>query len=687
MKGTLKENIDQTAAINVTKGPVIIVSCPGSGKTTTLIRRIINLTEHGAAPHRILMVTFTNSAAKDMKARYEALTEKKNDGVQFMTLHSLCNRILLETGACTPGNIYPENARFEFLINSMSYYGAYIDDRAEMAKSLLQEFSAMKNREIPLGEYQPECCEKAFFDSMYQAYEEEKKRSGLYDYDDMIIFAREVLQTRPDILEYYQGQFDYIQCDEYQDTNTIQRDILYMLAYGKHGKYNLCVVGDDDQAIYRFRGTTSRIMQEFKSDFEKKGLDCRMIKMQTNYRSMQKIVDVSAACIGWNKNRIPKSPISDKGLIGQDGKFEYIKTSNAQEEARKALEIIKRRHEEGIPYKDMAILYRVNRQAAAPAQYLSAENIPYKANDRFTCIYDEWMFTDIRAYAEMGMGINVEKNKMRVLNRPTRYFSASVFRGLPFTAEGMLKGIEDKKDSGWQYDAAQKQIFAWLNCFGSGKLSGDDPPSKLFEKLKGKGSVHYDKYIRERAKFRNADEEELLSDFEELRKEAGRFPTIREWFSHAERLSAAVKSDSSKKDENGVCLSTIHGAKGLEWNTVILIGVGQKNIPGTKVRDVEDLEEERRILYVGMTRAAEELYVSYYGKESDFMIQTMKKLREMQAPPVPKKFRGAPVSHRKYGRGKIDRYTKDRVTVEFPDYGIKKFEFPGAFQKGYLKYI
>ena len=632
MKGTLKENIDQTAAINVTKGPVIIVSCPGSGKTTTLIRRIINLTEHGAVPHRILMVTFTNSAAKDMKARYEALTEKKNDGVQFMTLHSLCNRILLETGACTPGNIYPENARFEFLINSMSYYGAYIDDRAEMAKNLLQEFSAMKNREIPLGEYQPECCEKAFFDSMYQAYEEEKKRSGLYDYDDMIIFAREVLQTRPDILEYYQGQFDYIQCDEYQDTNTIQRDILYMLAYGKHGKYNLCVVGDDDQAIYRFRGTTSRIMQEFKSDFEKKGLDCRMIKMQTNYRSMQKIVDVSAACIGWNKNRIPKSPISDKGLIGQDGKFEYIKTSNAQEEARKALEIIKRRHEEGIPYKDMAILYRVNRQAAAPAQYLSAENIPYKANDRFTCIYDEWMFTDIRAYAEMGMGINVEKNKMRVLNRPTRYFSASVFRGLPFTAEGMLKGIEDKKDSGWQYDAAQK-------------------------------------------------------DFEELRKEAGRFPTIREWFSHAERLSAAVKSDSSKKDENGVCLSTIHGAKGLEWNTVILIGVGQKNIPGTKVRDVEDLEEERRILYVGMTRAAEELYVSYYGKESDFMIQTMKKLREMQAPPVPKKFRGAPVSHRKYGRGKIDRYTKDRVTVEFPDYGIKKFEFPGAFQKGYLKYI
>ena len=287
----------------------------------------------------------------------------------------------------------------------------------------------------------------------------------------------------------------------------------------------------------------------------------------------------------------------------------------------------------------------------------------------------------------MGMGINVEKNKMRVLNRPTRYFSASVFRGLPFTAEGMLKGIEDKKDSGWQYDAAQKQIFAWLNCFGPGKLSGDDPPSKLFEKLKGKGSVHYDKYIRERAKFRNADEEELLSDFEELRKEAGRFPTIREWFSHAERLSAAVKSDSSKKDENGVCLSTIHGAKGLEWNTVILIGVGQKNIPGTKVRDVEDLEEERRILYVGMTRAAEELYVSYYGKESDFMIQTMKKLREMQAPPVPKKFRGAPVSHRKYGRGKIDRYTKDRVTVEFPDYGIKKFEFPGAFQKGYLKYI
>ena len=684
MKGTLKENIDQTAAINVTEGPVIIVSCPGSGKTTTLIRRIINLTERGADPQRILMVTFTNTAAKDMRARYESMTGKKGDGVQFMTLHSLCNRILLETGACTPGSIYTENARFEFLINAMSYYGAYIDDRAEMAKNLLQEFSAMKNRETPLERYKPDCCEKAFFDSMYRAYEEEKTRSGLYDYDDMIIFARKVLQTRPDILEYYRGQFDYIQCDEYQDTNTIQRDILYMLADGKN---NLCVVGDDDQAIYRFRGTTSSIMQNFKSDFEKKGLNCREIKMQTNYRSMQKIVDVSSACIGWNRNRIEKSLISDKGLVGQQGRFEYIKASNAQDEARKVLEIIRRRHEEGVPYKDMAVLYRVNRQAAAPAQYLSAESIPYKANDRFTCIYDEWMFTDIRAYAEMAMGINVEKNKMRVLNRPTRYFSSSVFRGLPFTAEGMLKGIEDKKDSGWQYEAAQKQIFAWLNCFGEGKLTGDEPPEKLFGKLSGKGSIRYDKYIKERAKFRNADEEELFSDFEELKKEAGRFPTIKEWFAHAERVSAAVKNDSSKKDENGVCLSTIHGAKGLEWNTVILIGTGQKNIPGNKVRDAEDLEEERRILYVGMTRAAEELYVSYYGKESDFMIQTMRKLREMYAPAVPKKLRGSPVRHQKYGRGKIDRYTKDRVTVEFPDYGIKKFRFPEAFQKGYLKYL
>ena len=299
------------------------------------------------------------------------------------------------------------------------------------------------------------------------------------------------------------------------------------------------------------------------------------------------------------------------------------------------------------------------------------------------------MFRDIRAYAELSIGIDERANLLRILNKPARYLNSAVYAELPYTTEGMLSGIgrpEEGKE--WMYHGKENKVYELLNNFGHGKISPDDPPEKLRNRLYGKGSIHYERYLKSRAEFNNEDYGDVKARFEELFEEGKRFPTIREWFEHADRVSAMVRRDSQKKDPNGVMLSTIHSAKGLEWDTVIVAGVSQNTIPGKEVNDPKDVEEERRILYVGMTRAASFLEVTGYGKESEFMQQALEELKRRQNPKVPKKLRGAPVMSQKYGQGKIERYTKDRVFVDFgKEYGVRKFVFPDSFIKKHLQYI
>lgn len=689
MRGGFEENKAQTKAILTTEGPMIIISCPGSGKTTTMIRRINNLLEKGAAPERILMVTFTKNAARDMADRYREYFKRDLCGVTFATIHSMCFTFLSEMKITDGFGICAPKEEVEFLINEERYFSSYIDNPAELALQVAQEISAMRNREMPLDQYMPKCCRKEVFEKLYLAYEKYKQENHKIDFDDMIILLRDKLRDDEVARRRYQERYDYIQCDEYQDTNGIQRDILYMLS-DKPNKHNLCVVGDDDQAIYRFRGTDNAIMRQFREDFESRGIPCTEVHMETNYRCRQRIVDISAMCIKENRGRIKKNFRSGRNAEDGDtekGVYRYIKAANAVDEAVRAAEIVKECRSRGVEYRKIAILYRKNRQVSLPAQMLSAENIPYNTSDRLTCMYDEWMFRDIKAYADLSMGRDVESNRTRILNRPSRYFSAKAFKDLPYTSDGMLRGIEDKKGGQpWQYAAAEKALFTWMNCFGPGKISENDSPKVLFDRLCGKGSIRYDKYIEERARFMNEDRTDLFSQYEELKKDAMKFSTIAEWFAHAGRVSTRVQMDSRKKDPDGVWLSTIHGAKGMQWDAVIVIGVNKNNIPG-KTDSIEDTEEERRILYVAMTRAANELYIMYYGAESEFMVQANAAYKELRNPVVPKKPRGTPVQSRKYGVGKVEGYTKDRILIRYPDAGLKKYRFPDAINKKHIEYL
>ena len=681
---SLKENIAQERAVSAIDGPVVIVSCPGSGKTTTLVRRINRMIETGIDPRSILMVTFTRAAAADMEKRYCQLYGAA-PGVVFQTIHALCRNILVIEGVIGKKSLLNEKESRE-MITGLLEGRPEINSPGDMAESVLGEFGKYKESDIPLEEYEPACCEKALFAEIANAYSDAKKEIGKVDFDDLLTRCRDLLRYDPQTLSRWQNRFRYIQCDEYQDTSRIQMDILYMLA-GK--KANLCVVGDDDQSIYRFRGADNHIMMQFEEDFRDRG--ARKILMNTNYRSAPEIVDMADVCIRNNKVRFKKAFISERGREGTKGIASYkaYRTKGAEMDA--IISLIRQKSGEGVPYSEMAILFRTNRQACVPVQALSAEGIPYCSTENAVTVYDGWMFSDIRAYIELSMGINTRQNLMRVLNRPNRYLPAGQFRDIGFDIGQMTDAIEFKKDDErtWVYKSAKESIRAWFSTFGPGMVTEETPTAELVKRLDGKGTIQYDAHLRQVAKQGQKYEDDLLAEFEELKQDALRFATVGEWLDHAGMVSEKVRrenAESRKKDKNSVMVSTMHKAKGREWKIVFILGANDSIIPGRQAVTREDLEEERRILYVAMTRAKDELYIGSTAEPSRFVVQTIEGLKEKYTPTIRKKLAGAPVMHKEYGKGKVVGYTKDRIAVMF-DGTVRKFVFPDAFKQGSLEYV
>ena len=681
---SLKANIAQESAVNSIYGPVIIVSCPGSGKTTTLVRRINRMIEAGIDARSILMVTFTKSAAADMEKRYRQIYGEA-PGVVFQTIHALCRNILVAERVIGEKSLLNEKESREIL-SGLLEGRPEIGNAIDMAETMLSEFGKYKESDISLEDYEPSGCEKSLFMEIADAYTSAKKEIGKVDFDDLLTGCRDLLRDNRKTLSKWQRRFQFIQCDEYQDTSRIQKDILYMLA-GK--KANLCVVGDDDQSIYRFRGADNHIMMQFEEDFGDRGV--RKILMNTNYRSAPEIVDMADVCIRNNRVRFAKEFISERGREGAKGTAEYKAYRTKAAELEDIISVIRQRSKEKVPYSEMAILFRTNRQASLPVQALSAEDIPYYSTENVTTVYDDWMFTDIRAYIELSMGINTRQNLFRVLNRPNRYLPAAQFRDIDFDIGPMTDAIKFKKgdERAWAYKSAKESIDAWFRVFGPGMITEDTPTADMVKKLEGRGTIQYDAYLRQVAKQRRKEEDDLLSEFEELKQDALRFATVGEWLAHARMVSEKVRrenADKRKKNKDGVTVTTMHKAKGREWKVVFILGANDNVIPGRQAITKEDLEEERRILYVAMTRAKDELYIGSTAEPSRFIVQTIEGLREKYKPTIKKKLAGAPVMHKDYGKGKVVGYTQDRIAVMF-DGTVRKFVFPDAFKQGQLEYL
>ena len=423
-------------------------------------------------------------------------------------------------------------------------------------------------------------------------------RARLIDFDDMLGYTYELFRERRDILALWQKQFSYILIDEFQDINKLQYEIVKMLAKPED---NLFVVGDDDQSIYRFRGAKPEIMLNFKKDYPK----VEEILLDVNYRSGGKIIERAGNLIANNQTRFSKK-IQAAKAEGEDVHFQICK--NQWEESEAIIAGIRKHLEQGIPYEEMAILYRTNTQPRILVEQLLNHNIPFWSRDKIPNIYEHWMAKDIFTYIQIAQGSRERGDFLKIMNRPKRYIGRDSLEE-PYVAFEVWE--EYYKEQPWVAERIERLEYDVK------MLSGMTPYAAINYIRHGIG---YDDFVREYAAYRHIKAEELIEILDELQEGAREYNSYEAWFLHMqeykEELEEMTKKNSVQKE--GVTLATLHSAKGLEYEVVYIVDVNEKIMPYKKAVLSQEIEEERRMFYVGMTRAKSKLYLSsvkeYNGK-------------------------------------------------------------------------
>lgn len=366
-------NEAQSMAVRHNKGPMMVLAGPGSGKTTVIVGRIQNLVEkQGVNPSNILVITFTKAAAKEMEERYLALEQESSGGrVSFGTFHSVFFRVLKLAYQYDGANIVREEQKVQFIREEMGKLSLDVEDEKEFIHSILGEISAVKGEMIPLDHYYSKNCSEEIFKSLYKSYEEQMRRQGLLDFDDMLVMCCQLFRERKDILSAWQRKYQYILIDEFQDINRIQYEVVRMMALPEN---NLFIVGDDDQSIYRFRGAKPELMLGFMKDYPQ----AKQILLDMNYRSTPQIVNRAGLLIQHNKTRFPKAIRAVKGNgkpvitnVFQNGTLEVVAIC---EEIRDYLRA-------GIPFEEIAVLFRTNQGPRLLVEKMMEYNIPFQIRD------------------------------------------------------------------------------------------------------------------------------------------------------------------------------------------------------------------------------------------------------------------------------------------------------------------
>ncbi len=586
-------NSSQLQAINHNKGPALVLAGPGSGKTLVITHRTKKLIEDcGVNPSNILVVTFTKAAAAEMKERFVRLTGK-NLSVSFGTFHAVFFKILKYAYRLDGSNIVRQDQVFSWLREIMREYKLDAEDEKELLAGIQGEISLVKGERLSLEYYYPKTCSKEVFLYFLKGYEKKLRSGGYIDFDDMLVMTYELFSKRADILSAWQKKYSYILIDEFQDINKTQYDIVRLLAGEER---NLFVVGDDDQSIYRFRGAKPEIML----GFEKQYPGAVRIVLEKNYRSTKSIVDAAGRVIGCNRKRFPKQIHTDNEL-GEP--VEVRAFANPSTQNKELAKRIRSYQAMGLAWSDIAVLFRTNTDARLLVEYLMEYNIPFRLKESLPDIFDHWISKDIRAYIEIAEGSRERANFLKIINRPKRYISRDCLDTPQISFERLLTYYEDKN---WMADRIEKlkEDIQFIK---------DMPPYAAISYIRR--AVGYEDYLREYAESKNIGAEELFSVLDELQESAEGFADAGEWFCHIEEYREELRQQEKHAvEEDAVMLSTLHASKGLEYEAVFLADVNESVIPHKKAVLDEDIEEERRMFYVGMTRAKKRLHI-YYVKE------------------------------------------------------------------------
>lgn len=593
-------NEAQTQAIQHTDGPCLVLAGPGSGKTLTIVNRVKYLIEkQKVRPEEILVVTFTRFAAAEMKSRLCLVMGKRNLPVTVGTFHGIYYGILKWAYRMNQENILSETEKYQILRGVINKERMEIFDEEDFIQDIAAEIGKVKNNRIPLEEFVSEKCSADAFRNIYRNYEQHRKELKKIDFDDMLVLCYELFRSRPDVLAQWQKKFRYVLIDEFQDINRIQYDVIRMLAQPEN---NLFVVGDDDQAIYGFRGADSELMLGFGKDFP----NAKQILLGMNYRSTANIVQNSLKLIENNVERYSKKLEANR----EGGSCLHIQeVKDPVEEAEYVLEEIQKCKENGIKEEEIAILFRVHTDARAVVEAMVERKIPFQMKEHLPNIYEHFIAKDIMAYFRLATGIRRRQDFLQVMNRPKRYLGRDSVAGAKVSFEDMRKFYCDKD---WMIDRIDQ--FEW-----DVKMLMKMAPYAAIQYIRKR--IGYDDFLKEYAfthQINRSDLNEVLAEIEEAAKA---FSSVEEWFAHVEEYTETlkVKEKERNRPRPGVRLMTIHASKGLEFKQVFLIAANEGRIPYQKAKTDKEIEEERRLFYVAMTRAKDFLKICYVkiknGKE------------------------------------------------------------------------
>ena len=597
----------QQLAVDTTEGPLLILAGAGSGKTTVLVNRVEHIiSSRLATPWQVLAITFTNKAAGELRERLvSAIGDEAND-IWAYTFHSCCSRILRRFGErigyTNHFTIYDTDDSRRVMKQCQKQLG--IEDKLINHKSILAEISRAKDSLISPDEYKQTSqndFRKSKIAECYEMYQKELKKSDAMDFDDIIFNTVKLLEENEDVRDLYQTQFKYVMVDEYQDTNHAQYVLTSLLA----DKYkNICVVGDDDQSIYRFRGATIENILSFENHYK----GAKVIRLEENYRSTQNILDGANAVISHNKNRKGKTLFTRSG---SGDKIVYKTVMSESEESQYIIDEIIKNVDNGMKYSDHAILYRMNAQSRNLEVMLTKSGISHRiiGGHRF---FDRKEIKDIVSYLAVINNPSDNVRLQRIINVPKRAIGDTMFANVLEIAAGLGMSAFEVCERADEFQKTSrsasklmgftKMIRDFQECIEDG-MGLNDLLQEVLEKTKYLDFLHEDIETYDDRVNNIKELSSMFIKYEEESEDAN----LSEFL---EDVALISDIDSYNEDEDAVVLMTLHSAKGLEFPVVFIPGMEEGIFPGNQsMFSEEDLEEERRLAYVGITRAKKKLYL------------------------------------------------------------------------------
>ena len=583
-------NTEQQKAIMHCRGPEMVLAGPGSGKTTVITQRIKTLIEnYHIPPTNILVVTFTRAAAGEMKTRFERLAGGSAEGVLFGTFHAVFYRILREACNFSQNAVVSAAEQSAWLRTFLYSQKEAFPEEAGFPEELAQEIGSVKMRGLPVEGYEAKCCSTALFGAAYAYYRTRLRSEKRLDFEDMAQLCLQLFRTRPGVLKYWQERFRYILVDEFQDISGTQYEVLKLLAAPEN---NLFIVGDDDQSIYRFRGASPGFMRQFAEDYP----NAEKVILKQCYRCSPQILRSAERLIRHNTQRFKKK-LQSEAEDGPKPAFCCFENQSAQTDY--ILRELERLHRQGVPWEEMAVLFRTGFHEQGMTAALLRRDIPFHMNERVQDIHSHWIAQDLFAYLRLGKGGRSRADFLQIANKPLRYLSRDAF---PDETVSIFSLREYYRGKEWMLDRVDRLDYDL-------RVLRQLRPFAAVEYIRRE--MGYENYVSEKAAGQNRSPQDLMNVLDYLQEESAGFDSLRAWQEDIADRREKLRRLQEKKEKSGVEISTMHGAKGLEYDAVFIPDVNEEIVPHRRSMDDEGLEEERRLLYVAMTRARRFLTVSW----------------------------------------------------------------------------